>query len=69
MALGVDLLSRQGGTAQFTDPLQQQAAYGQTTQDQRRSDLISALDFLKHLPFVRFDRIGTVGFCAGGGNV
>jgi len=69
VALGVDLLSRQGGTAQFTDPVQQQAAYAQTTQDQRRSDLISALDFLKHLPFVQFDRIGAVGFCAGGGNV
>jgi carboxymethylenebutenolidase len=69
VALGVDLLSRQGGTDQFTDPVQQQQAYSRTTQFERRSDLISSLDYLKHLDFVRFDRIGTVGFCAGGGNV
>ena len=69
VALGVDLLSRQGGTGQFADPVQQQAAYGRTTQFERRSDLISSLDYLKHLAFVRYDRIGTVGFCAGGGNV
>lgn len=69
VGLGVDLLSRQGGTGQFTDPTQQQQAYGRTTQFERRVDLISSLDYLKHLNFVRFDRIGTVGFCAGGGNV
>ena len=69
VALGVDLLSRQGGTGQFPDPVQQTTAYNKTTQDERRADLFSALDYLKHLPEVRFDRIGTVGFCAGGGNV
>jgi carboxymethylenebutenolidase len=31
--------------------------------------LISGLDYLKFTPFVQFDRIGVVGFCAGGGNV
>ena len=69
VALGVDLLSRQGGTGQFTDPVQQTAAYNKTTQDERRADLIASLDYLKHLPYARFDRIGAVGFCAGGGNV
>jgi carboxymethylenebutenolidase len=69
VALGVDLLSRQGGSDQFTDPVQQQQAYSRTTQIERRSDLASSLDYLKHLDFVRADRIGTVGFCAGGGNV
>ncbi len=69
VALGVDLLSRQGGTQAFGDPAQQTAAYSRTTQDQRRADLISALDFLKSNEYVVFDRIGVVGFCAGGGNV
>lgn len=69
VSLGVDLLSRQGGTAQFTDPVQQTTAYNKTTQDERRADLFSALDYLKNRPDVRFNRIGTVGFCAGGGNV
>ena len=69
VALGVDLLSRQGGTAQFTDPTAQAAAYNRTTVPGRLSDLISSLGYIKSLPNVRFDRIGTVGFCAGGGNV
>src|SRR6478672_847325 len=69
VALGVDLLSRQGGTAQFTDPTTQAAAYNRTTVPERLADLISSLSYIKSLPNVRFDRIGTVGFCAGGGNV
>lgn len=68
VGLGVDLLSRQGGTQQFPDPVQQMAAYGRTTLDERRSDLISGLAYLKTLDAVQFDRIATVGFCAGGGN-
>src|SRR6266566_2555757 len=43
VALGVDLLSRQGGTDQFTDATQQTQAYGRTTQFERRSDLIASL--------------------------
>lgn len=69
VGLGVDLLSRQGGTTQFTDPTTQAAAYGRTTVPERLADLISSLSYIKSLPNVRFDRIGTVGFCAGGGNV
>lgn len=69
VALGVDLLSRQGGTSQFTDPTQQTAAYNRTTPYERRSDLIAALDYLKRQPQARYDRIGLIGFCAGGGNV
>ena len=70
VALGVDLLSRQGGTAQFTDATQQSAAYNRTNQIDRRADLIASLDFLKRQEsFVIHDRIGVVGFCAGGGNV
>jgi carboxymethylenebutenolidase len=68
-ALSVDLLSRQGGVQAFPDPTQQTAAYNRTTQFQRRSDIIGALDYLKRQPGVIHDRIGIVGFCAGGGNV
>lgn len=68
-ALSVDLLSRQGGVQAFPDPTQQTAAYGRTTQYERRSDIIAALDYLKSQPGVIHYRIGIVGFCAGGGNV
>mgnify|MGYP002778272738 FL=1 len=67
-AIGVDLLSRQGGTAQFTEPTQQTGAYGRTTVLERREDLIAALDFLKFNERVVWDRIGVFGFCAGGAN-
>lgn len=69
VAVSVDLLSRQGGIAQFPEPTQQTAAYSRTTQPERRADLLSALDYMKHLDMIVFDRIGVTGFCAGGGNV
>lgn len=69
LGLAPDLLSRQGGTSAFPDAAMQAAAYGRTTVDQRQSDLIAGLDYMKHLPNIVYDRIGAVGFCAGGGNV
>ena len=70
VALAVDLLSRQGGTAQFADATAQAAAYNRTTQLDRRADLIASLDFLKRQEETTIhNRIGVVGFCAGGGNV
>lgn len=69
VAWGIDLLSRQGGTAQFTDPEQQTAAYGRTLPEQRRQDLLSALITMGDQSYIRGDRLGTVGFCAGGANV
>jgi carboxymethylenebutenolidase len=68
VGLGIDLLSRQGGTMHFPDPADAQAAYGRTVPEQRRADMISALLFLRDQPYVRPDRLGAVGFCAGGGN-
>ncbi len=68
-AIAPDLLSRQGGIQQFPEATQQTAAYGRTTVNERRDDLISALDYLKFTPFVEHDRIGVTGYCAGGGNV
>lgn len=68
-AIAPDLLSRQGGIQNFPEPTQQTQAYNRTNALERRLDLISALDYLKFTPFVQHDRIGVVGFCAGGGNV
>jgi carboxymethylenebutenolidase len=69
VGLAVDLLSRQGGVAQFPEPMQQTQAYGRTTPLERRMDLLGALAHIKTLPAVRYDRIGMIGFCAGGGNI
>jgi carboxymethylenebutenolidase len=68
VALAPDLLSRQGGVANFPDPQQQQQAYGRTLPAERQADLISTLTHIKTLPNIVHDRIGVVGFCAGGGN-
>lgn len=69
VTLAIDLLSRQGGTAQFTEPAQQTAAYGRTNRFQRISDMVASLGYIKSVPQCQWDRIGTTGFCAGGGNV
>jgi carboxymethylenebutenolidase len=69
IALSVDLLSRQGGVGQFPDAPAQTAAYGRTVQWERMQDLVDGLDYLKYHPNIVFDRIGIVGFCAGGQNV
>jgi carboxymethylenebutenolidase len=69
VALGVDLLSRQGGTAAFPDAEQAGAAYGRTRTEERISDLMSALYTIRDQSYVRRDRVGALGFCAGGGHV
>ncbi|MEP7362796.1 MAG: dienelactone hydrolase family protein [Acidobacteriota bacterium] len=68
VAIAPDLLSRQGGVAQFPDATQQSQAYNRTTPVERQADLIATLGYIKTVPSVIHDRIGTVGFCAGGGN-
>lgn len=69
VAVAVDLLSRQGGTAQFPDPQAAASAYGRTKPEERRQDMLSALYTIRDQIYVRQDRLGAVGFCAGGGNV
>ena len=69
VALGVDLLSRQGGSKQFTDDQARVAAYGKTVPAERVQDIVAATDYLKKQSFAIGDRIGAVGFCAGGSNV
>ena len=69
VGLGIDLLSRQGGTDQFTDPASQAQAYNKTVPAERLADMRSSVAWLRTRNEVAADRIGTVGFCAGGGNV
>jgi len=69
VALGIDLLSRQGGSHAFDNDTQRGQAYGRTTTAERLEDMLSSIEYLKSEGFVIADRIGAVGFCAGGGNV
>jgi carboxymethylenebutenolidase len=69
VALGIDLLSRQGGTAAFADDNARAQAYSRTTQTQRHEDMQSAVEYLRKQPNVVADRVGAIGFCAGGGNI
>lgn len=69
VAVGLDLLSRQGGTPQFADPEAQGSAYSRTRPEERRADMINTLLFMREQTYIRGDRLGAMGFCAGGGNV
>ena len=69
VGLGVDLLSRVGGTESFTDPAAATAALNRITPAERLSDIRAAIEFLKIAEYVRPDRLGAVGFCFGGGVV
>jgi carboxymethylenebutenolidase len=69
VALGVDLLSRQGGTGAFATDQLRTAAYGRTVEAERYNDIHSAIEYLQRNEMVIWDRIGAVGFCAGGGNI
>lgn len=64
-ALGIDLLSAQGGTAAFADPAAATAALGKIAPDQFIADLRSGLDELeRRAPGVK---LAVIGFCFGGG--
>ena len=67
-ALGIDLLSRLGGTDQFTDPVAATTAYNSLSADARLQDMLSSLQYLKGVPLTAGKKIGCIGFCAGGGN-
>lgn len=69
IGLGVDLLSRQGGTAAFPDPEAAGQAYNRTQPLERRQDLMSVLSTFREQSYVQRDKLGAIGFCAGGGNV
>lgn len=67
VVLAPDLLSRQGGTARFSNPNDAIAALGQANPEQNTRDLIAAIDWLAAQPGVQGDRIGVTGWCMGGG--
>ena len=67
-ALGIDLLSRLGGTDQYTDPVAATNAYNSLSADARLQDMKSSLKYLQSLPVTAGKKIGCIGFCAGGGN-
>jgi carboxymethylenebutenolidase len=69
VALGIDLLSRQGGSWNFLDPVLGVQAYGRTQAGERLEDMLSSIEYLNSEGFVLSGKIGAVGFCAGGGNV
>src|SRR4051812_12484323 len=67
VALAVDVLSRQGGTASFPDQAAVIGAQGQMPEAQMIADLNSAVAYLQGLPSVRASSMGAFGNCFGGG--
>jgi carboxymethylenebutenolidase len=67
VALAVDMLSRQGGTAAFREPGTASAALAQLPPEQMVGDLSSTVTYLQSLPYVRASSIGATGQCFGGG--
>ena len=66
VALAVDLLSRQGGTAALTSD-QVPGALSNTPPEQFVQDFLSGWRWLKDQTFAQAERVGMVGFCFGGG--
>jgi len=67
--LTVDLASPVGGTARFSDPAEVPVFLGRTAPEQHVALLKASVAYLRGLATVRRDRLGTVGFCFGGGMV
>jgi carboxymethylenebutenolidase len=66
-ALAIDLLSRKGGTAKFTDEAQATAELTNIPSDQLTVDLRSGVGELQRR--VPDQKVAAVGFCFGGGMV
>ena len=67
MGLAPDLLSRTGGTAQFSDEAETTTAISELDQGGVISDMQSSVTWLEQQPYVQEGRIGGVGWCWGGG--
>jgi carboxymethylenebutenolidase len=65
VGLGVDLLSREGGTMAFNTPQDSTAAIGRLTDDQMLSDVSAAVTYLRGTD-VGAPKVGITGFCFGG---
>jgi carboxymethylenebutenolidase len=66
-ALVIDQLSRAGGVGSLADSPQASAAQAQIPAEQHVADLNAGVTYLGGLSRVRGDRLGAMGFCAGGG--
>lgn len=67
VALAPDLLSREGGTASFADPIAEvPGALSKIPPERHAGDLKAAVDYLIAM---NVGPIGAVGFCFGGGQV
>jgi carboxymethylenebutenolidase len=63
-ALGIDLLSEEGGTGSFADPAEATAALNRVPPERLLADLKAGLSELeRRLPS---ERLGAIGFCFGG---
>jgi carboxymethylenebutenolidase len=69
VALALDLLSREGGTANLPDPGRASALLGQAGAARLVEDMNGGVRYLQGLTAVRPDRVGAIGFCFGGGMV
>ena len=67
VALGVDYLSRSGGTGKFAPPADPTQAINALKQSDINSDTVAAVAYLKSQSFVK-PKVGIMGFCWGGGN-
>lgn len=67
--LAVDLAAPEGGTERFADLAQVSAYLGRTPPDRHVALLNGAYEALRGIATIRADRVGTMGFCFGGGMV
>lgn len=65
-ALALDLLSRMGGTAKFSDPASASTALSALTPSQYLVDLDRSVSYLEARPVVAKSKIGVLGFGFGG---
>ncbi len=66
VGLAVDLLSRDGGTAKYTED-QVPEILGKAPPERHVEDFIAGLAHARTQPGARADRVGMTGFCFGGG--
>ena len=67
VGLAPDMLSRAGGTAQFTDESETTTAISELDQEGVISDMRSSVTWLEEQPYVQEGSIGGIGWCWGGG--
>jgi carboxymethylenebutenolidase len=67
VGLAVDLLSREGGTANISDPASVPGLLSGAPPERHVQDFSSGLEYVKGQQYAQADRAGMVGFCFGGG--